>query len=96
MRKTTQRKRQWGDTGLCRELAAVEKNPSLGASETARIPYTPPLLLAIAFSRGQMKESNTTLLVTFALSRPLAKAPMRQETAVSVSDVFVPKDVGPR
>lgn len=43
-----------------------------------------------------MKDANTTLLVTFALSRPLAKAPVRQETAVSVSDVFVPNDVGPR
>lgn len=42
-----------------------------------------------------MEASGTTLLLTFVLTRPLAKAPTRQDTAVSVSDVFVPKDVGP-
>lgn len=35
------------------------------------------------------------LSVIFALTRPLAKAPTRQATGASVSDVFAPKDVGP-
>lgn len=33
--------------------------------------------------------------MTFALTRPLAKAPTRQAIGASVSDVFAPKDVGP-
>lgn len=42
-----------------------------------------------------MIASNTRLFVTFALTRPLAKAPTRQATGASVNDVFAPKDVGP-
>ncbi|CAN0102576.1 unnamed protein product, partial [Laminaria digitata] len=57
----------------------------------------PPRLLATVFSHdGQMTDSSTMLLVTFALSRPLVKAPVRQDTGVSVCDIFVPKDAGPR
>lgn len=44
----------------------------------------------------QMRASETTLFVTFALSRPLVKATAGQKTTVSVSDVLVPSDVGPR
>ncbi|CAM9278013.1 unnamed protein product [Scytosiphon promiscuus] len=44
----------------------------------------------------QMKVANTTLFVTFALSRPLVKATARQETTAAVSDLFVPNDIGPR
>eukprot|EP00752_Nemacystus_decipiens_P018595 g16673.t1 len=44
----------------------------------------------------QMRASETTLFLTFALSRPLVKATTRQETTVLVSDVLVPSDVGPR
>eukprot|EP00903_Cladosiphon_okamuranus_P015485 g14296.t1 len=44
----------------------------------------------------QMRAAQTTLFVTFALSRPLVKATARQETKVSVSDVLVRSDVGPR
>ncbi|CAN0225260.1 unnamed protein product [Ectocarpus sp. 6 AP-2014] len=59
-------------------------------------PSDQPVLSEAEIRIEQMKAADTTLFLTFALSRPLMRATARQDTTVSVGDVFVPSDVGPR
>ncbi|CAM9510510.1 unnamed protein product, partial [Ectocarpus sp. 12 AP-2014] len=59
-------------------------------------PSDKPALSEAEIRIEQMKAADTTLFLTFALSRPLMRATARQDTTVSVGDVFVPSDVGPR
>ncbi|CAM9893670.1 unnamed protein product, partial [Ectocarpus fasciculatus] len=55
-----------------------------------------PVISEVESRIEQMKAADTTLFLTFALSRPLMKARAKQDTTASVGDVFVPSDVGPR
>ncbi|CAM9120966.1 unnamed protein product [Ectocarpus sp. 4 AP-2014] len=72
------------------------------AAEEAKLDKSPgepsdkPVLSEKESRIEQMKAADTTLFLTFALSRPLTRATARQDTTASVGDVFVPSDVGPR